>query len=110
MDVLLSNCVPALPSTTLGSIIIIIGILGGILLIYSVFVERENRQDLIRIIGGLSMMVYALSVQNLLFTLVMAAIALTSAIEFAEILLGLHKHAPHELGRLKKMARNKKEL
>lgn len=105
MDPLLQNCLPNLPTTTLNTIVLVVGALGGVLLTYSVFIERENRQDLVRIIGGLAMMVYALSIQNLMFTVVMAAIAITSAVEFVEIYLGLHKHAPHELGRLKKMSK-----
>lgn len=105
MDPLLQNCIPNLPITTLDTVVLVVGALGGTLLTYSVFIERENRQDLVRIIGGLAMLVYAMSIQNLLFILVMAAIALTSAIEFVEIYLGLHKHAPHELGRLKKMSK-----
>ncbi len=107
IDPLLSNCIPNLPSDTLSIMVVIIGALGGLLLAYSVFIEKENRQDLIRIIGGLGMLVYAVSIPNILFMLVMGAIVITSAIEFVEIYLGLHKHHPHELGRLKKMSKNK---
>ena len=109
MDPLLQNCIPTVPSDTLNPIVMVVGALGGVLLVYSVFIERENRQDLIRVVGGLAMMVYALSIQNMLFIVVMAAIAVTSAIEFIEIYLGLHKHAPHELGRLKKLSKNSKK-
>lgn len=89
---LLETLIPNLPTDRLGIFIVVVGILGGILLIYSQFVEAENRRDLIRMIGSLGMLSYALSIPNFLFAATMGAIFLACLIEFIEIYAGWHKH------------------
>ena len=70
----------------------IVGILGAVLVIYSQFVERENRRDLIRMVGAASVLVYAIDIWNPLFIGLMAGIFLAALVELIEILTGHHVH------------------
>jgi len=72
--------------------IFIIAVLGVIMLIYSQFVEVENRRDLIRMIGAMGLLVYSLSLLNLIFIIASFGIFIASLIEFIEIYLGYHHH------------------
>ncbi|MBI5222675.1 MAG: hypothetical protein HY980_04255 [Candidatus Magasanikbacteria bacterium] len=65
--------------------------LGVILLTYGVFLETERRQDAVFLIGAGCLLVYALSIGNLIFTIAMAGLFLAALIEFVEILLGIRK-------------------
>ena len=101
----LETLIPTLP-TTLSEIFIYAGAyLGIVLLVYAVFIEQEHRQDLIRMLGAGGLLVYALFIDNLLFTIAMGALAAASLIEFLEIIFGLHKHGLEDLKRYKKLWR-----
>lgn len=90
----LFNFIPNLPWTNLEIIMNVVAILGAILHIYGVFLEKEKRRDLVFIIGGLCLFVYSLWISNKIFSLVMGGFTLASLIEFVEILTGHHKHDP----------------
>ena len=94
---LLESILPTLPNPNLAWFITIAAVLGGVMLVYSQFVEAENRRDLIRMIGSLAMVPYAITIKSLVFALVMAGIFLASFIEFIEILLGYHKHTRQDV-------------
>lgn len=89
---LLDTLLPQIPTNFTETIIYIAAILGVVMVVYSQFVEKENRRDLIRIIGAAGIFVYALSIFNLVFMLVSAGIFLAALAEFVEIMLGLHVH------------------
>lgn len=89
---LFEDLIPTLPPDRLSIIIIVVAVMGGILLVYSQFVEAENRRDLVRMIGSLAMLSYALWILDLIFILVMLGIFAASLIEFIEIYLGYHDH------------------
>ena len=89
---LLDALLPQIPTNFIETIIYIGAILGVILVVYSQFVERENRRDLIRMIGAVGLLVYALFIFNLVFMLVAGGIFLAALAEFVEIMLGLHVH------------------
>ena len=89
---LLESILPQLPSTRLDILIFVVSIIGVVLLIYSQFVEAENRRDLIRMIGAMSLLVYSLSILNLVFIAVSLGIFIASLVEFIEIYLGYHHH------------------
>jgi len=72
--------------------LILSGILGGLLLAYSQFVEMEHRRDLIRILGAGGLFVYSYYIGNTIFMLTSGAIGLSALVEFVEILVGVHKH------------------
>lgn len=78
-------------------LIYVTGILGAVVLVYSQFVEAENRRDLIRLVGALALFVYAFYVEDKLFMGVTLGIALACLIEFIEIYLGYHKHHKEDL-------------
>lgn len=95
---------PYLPTSSLTeTIIYVVGALGGIMLIYSIFLDVETRQDLVMLIGATGLLVYALFLHNLIFAVAMAGIALASIFEFVEIYTGLHKHDPEKWRELKKL-------
>ncbi|HBU07311.1 MAG TPA: hypothetical protein DEB09_04480 [Candidatus Magasanikbacteria bacterium] len=75
--------------------IYVVAFLGIILIGYGVFLETEKRQDLVFLIGAGSLLVYAIFIGNLIFTIAMAVFFLASLTEFLEILLGIHKHNDH---------------
>jgi len=93
----LESFIPQLPTTMLQTIIYVVAGLGAILLIYGVFLETERRQDAVFLIGAGCLLVYALSIGNLIFTIAMAGFSLAALTEFIEILLGIHKCACHDV-------------
>lgn len=104
---LLQSFIPHLPSTLAETWLFIVGALSIILMIYAVFMEKEYRQDLVRLVGASGLLVYALYIGNLIFTIAMGAIAVASLVEFVEIMLGLHRHSPEDLARYKTFVRTK---
>ena len=92
----LSSLLPSIPWQSLEVIITIIAALGAILLTYGVFLKTEKRQDIVLFIGSFALLIYALYIGNLIFTIAMAGLALASFVEFIEILLGLHKDVKGE--------------
>lgn len=84
------------------------GILGAVFLIYSQFVEAENRRDIIRILGAGGLFVYSFFINNIIFMIASAGIGLAAFIELIEIMIGVHKHLPEDLKTMIK--RYKKEL
>ncbi len=100
---LLESLIPHLPTSLAETWIFVGAGLCIILLVYAVFIEKENRQDLVRLIGTGGLLVYAVYIDNLIFTIAMGAIAVASLVEFVEISMGLHKHSPEDLARYKKM-------
>lgn len=105
---LLESLLPTLPTSPAEIFIYVGAYMGIIFLVYSVFIEQERRQDLIRLLGAGGLLIYAIYLQNSIFIIAMGAVAAATLIEFIEILLGLHKHSPEDLKRYKKMWRNKK--
>ena len=97
----LQNLLPQLPTSTTEIIIYVVAFLGIILLGYGIFLESERRQDLIFLIASASLLVYAIFISNLIFTIAMAVLFLASLTEFIEILFGIHKdHNKYDLKRL----------
>ncbi|MFH1947212.1 MAG: hypothetical protein ABIJ23_03600 [Candidatus Magasanikbacteria bacterium] len=97
---LLGNLLPNL-TTDINTIIIhIIAMVGIILLIYAVFLETEKRQDIVFIISGICLFIYALFINNLIFMLATGGLVIASLVEFIEILLGIHKDTKYNLKNL----------
>ena len=87
----LSTLLPTLPWQSLEIIITIVTTLGAILITYGIFLKTEKRQDVIIFIGAICLLIYALYIGNLIFTVAMTGLFLASFVEFMEIVLGLHK-------------------
>jgi len=104
---LLKSLIPYLPTSVAETWIFVGAGISIILMMYAVFIEKENRQDLIRLVGTGGLLIYALYIQNLIFIIAMGAIAVASLVEFVEIMLGLHKHSPEDLARYKTFVRTK---
>lgn len=99
----LESWFPILPTSPIEIIIHVVAFLGILLLSYGVFLEAERRQDLVFLLGAACLLVYAIYIKNLVFVLAMGAFGLNATIEFIEILVGLHKSAPENLKRIKKL-------
>jgi len=100
----LESWFPYLPVSSLSeTLIYVTGGVGAILLIYAIFLDVEKRQDLVMLIGASCLLVYALFLRNLIFSVAMAGVALASIFEFVEIYTGLHKHDPAKWRELKKI-------
>ena len=102
---LLESLLPTLPTTIPEILIYIVATLGAILLPYSVFVEAENRSDLIRTIGAVCLLVYSIYIRHTIFAIAMGGLAIASIIEFIEIYLGIHQHSPEDLKKFKRLGR-----
>ena len=87
----LPSMLPTLPWQTLEVMITVVAALGAILITYGVFLKTEKRQDIITFIGAFCLLIYAIFIGNLLFTIAMIGLFLASFVEFIEIILGLHK-------------------
>ena len=88
---LFTHILPTLPGTLSETLVYVVGMLGTILLAYSVFVEREFRSDVIRFVGSLCLLVYTLFIGNIFLTITFGALGLASLIEAIEIHFGLLK-------------------
>jgi hypothetical protein len=97
----LDSLFPTLPTSLTETIVYVVAFLGALLLSYGVFLEVERRQDLVFFLGASCLLVYAVYIGSLIFVIAMGAFALNSMIEFIEILVGLHKHDPLQLKRVK---------
>lgn len=104
----LTSLFPTLPNNLVDTIVYAHLAIGIFLLFYATFIELEHRQDLIRILGAAALLLYAIVHVNTALIWVSGAILLGSAIQFIEILVGLHKHSPEDLKRYQKMWRIKK--
>lgn len=87
------NLLPGLPWDITVVAINMVAMAGVTLHIYGVFLEREKRRDLVFIVGGVCLFIYAIWIKNNIFTLAMAGFTLGSIIEFIEILTGRHQHS-----------------
>ena len=88
-----ANLFPNLPWPLLTIIMNVIAGIGAILLTYAIFLEAERRQDAVFIVGATCLLIYALWIGNKIFSVAMAGVAVGSAIELVEILLGRHTHS-----------------
>lgn len=88
----LESAWPMFPTNIVEILVYVSGMVGTILMAYSVFVEAEFRSDLMRFVGALCLLVYTLFIGNMFLTITFAAIGLASMIEAIEIRLGLLKN------------------
>lgn len=82
-----------IPDMPLPDIIIhVVAMLGVLLITYAVFLEAEKRQDFVFLIGGMCLMVYALSLKSPIFVLAMLGLITASTYEIIQIMRGKHHH------------------
>ncbi len=93
----LFNLFPGLPWDHTVIVINMVAMAGATLHIYGVFLETEKRRDLVFILGGVCLFIYALWINNKIFMLAMAGFTAGSLIEFIEIMTGHHKHSQKEI-------------
>lgn len=99
------NFIPPLPTEPTLILMDIVALIGIFLLPYAVFLEQVHRKDLVRLIGSSCLLAFAIYHDQTVFILAMGAVALASVVEFTEIMLGMHHHAPDDLKKYKKMWR-----
>jgi Ca2+/Na+ antiporter len=88
---------PGLPWDTIVIAINMVAVAGATLHIYGVFLEKEKRRDIVFIVGGVCLFIYALWIKNNIFMLAMGGFVLGSLIELLEILTGHHKHSQKQV-------------
>ena len=86
----------------------IVALVGVVLLPYAIFLEQAHRKDLVRLVGAFCLLTFAIYKADTIFILSMGALCLASVVEFTEIMLGMHTHAPEDLKKYKKMWRHGK--
>ena len=106
---LLESIVPQLPTNPTEYAIFFSSIIGAVLLVYSQFIEAENRRDLVRMIAALALLVYAIWISNLIFIVTMLGVFVASVIEFLEIYMGYHHHTRKDVQVYEYIGRKKKE-
>ena len=87
----LPSLLPGLPWQSLEVIVTVVAALGAILLTYGIFLKTEKRQDIVLFLGSFALIIYALYIGNLLFTIAMGGLMLATLVEVIEIAMGLHK-------------------
>jgi lipid-A-disaccharide synthase-like uncharacterized protein len=80
--------------TTVDLVVHVVAILGAVLLMYSVFLEAERRQDLVFLLAGACLLAYAIWLHNTILIIAFAGFMAASLFELVEILVGIHKHGP----------------
>ncbi len=97
VHMLLENLFPYLPATLTETLVYVTAGVGTIMLVYSIFLETERRQDLLMLLGAACLLVYALFIGNWVFSIAMTGVGIAALIEFIEIYTGLHRHRPEDL-------------
>jgi len=70
----------------------IVGVMGGLALIYAVLLEAEKRQDAVFVVASASLFVYALAHNDTILMFTMAGICLVAGRELIQIMRGKHVH------------------
>jgi Ca2+/Na+ antiporter len=82
-----------IPDLRLPDIIInVVGMLGALLVGYGVFLEAEKRQDIVFMLAGMCLFVYAIWLASPVTMIAMALFTLASTYEFIQIMRGKHHH------------------
>ncbi len=84
----LETLLPSLPTTAMEVYMYVGGMLGTILLVYSIFIETEYRSDIMRAVGALLLLSYTLLIPNYFLSFTFGVVALGSLIEAVEIHFG----------------------
>lgn len=92
-----SNLFPTLPWPIDITLFTIVGFMGALALIYAVLLEQEKRQDAVLVVASASLFVYAMSINNHIFTFLSAGVFLVAGRELVQILRGKHTHSTDEL-------------
>src|SRR5947209_2759329 len=71
----------------------VVGILGGVLLCYGIFLEVERRCDFVFIVGSFALGCYSFLVGNKIFTATMALLLVLNLWEVIQIYRGKHVHS-----------------
>ncbi len=89
---LIFDIVPGLSMTYVELATNIVGIMGGLALIYAVLLEAEKRQDAVFVVSSASLFVYALARKDYILMFVMLGIFLVAGRELVQIMRGKHVH------------------
>ena len=88
-----SNILPSLPWSMTETIMNVVAGLGAILITYAIFLGAERRQDAVFVVASACLLVYALWLGNIIFSLAMGGLMIGAFIELVEIMLGKHVHS-----------------
>ena len=94
---LLESYIPTLPTSIPLTLLYVVAGIGVVLMIYSQFVEAEHWRDVIRLVGSVALLFYAVYIRDSIFILVSLGITIASLIELIEIKTGHHVHNKHHV-------------
>lgn len=81
----LFDILPSLPWTIAEIFFNTLAGLGVIMLVYSIFLEAETKQDAVMFFGATFLGIYASWIGNTIFLIAMAGVSIGSLVEFIEI-------------------------
>jgi asparagine N-glycosylation enzyme membrane subunit Stt3 len=64
---------------------IILGILGLLILSFAVWLRNERKQDLWFVIGGILLLIYSISINNVIFTILQIVFITSALIELVKL-------------------------
>ncbi len=64
---------------------IIFGIIGLIIISVAVWIKSEKRQDLLFIIGGVSLLIYSVSIKDIIFSTLQVVFIISALIEMLKL-------------------------
>ncbi len=82
----------SLPWPLIDIVLNVVAGLGAILITYAIFLEEENRQDAVFVVGAGCLLVYALWVGNKIFSVAMGGLMVASLFELVEITIKRRKN------------------
>lgn len=65
--------------------LIIFGIIGLLLISFSIWLKNERRQDILFVVGGASLLVYSISIGDVIFTILQTVFIVSALIELAKL-------------------------
>ncbi len=63
----------------------IFGILGLLIISFSIWLKNERRQDILFVIGGVSLLLYSISIGDIIFIILQIVFIVSALIELAKL-------------------------
>jgi lipid-A-disaccharide synthase-like uncharacterized protein len=64
---------------------IIFGVIGLLIISVAIWIKNEKRQDVLFILGGLCLLIYSISIKNIIFSVLQIVFIISSLIELIKI-------------------------
>ena len=64
---------------------IIFGIIGLLIISFSIWLRNENKQDVLFIIGGISLLIYSISIGDIIFIILQVVFIISALVEILRL-------------------------